>query len=506
MGRNPSKEDTREFLEYLRSGRDQMDLLECSVSGADKKPDFDTRSLSFARQCKHPQTGEPVDRSWLITFSAEYGRPTPKDDDVFVALMKVSQAAGLMSTSEVGVEVTPEVHFSCYQLIKILNWPDKGQSYQAIDDALNRIGGVWINAKNYRWDPEVEEFYDAKFHIIDKVFLYERDKYDRALKRARAEGKDRPTSAVWWSSVMLESFQAGNVRRLDLEVYNSLSNPIARKLYRYLGKQFWTDTSGRPKRRQHKIGIHELCHEKLGYRESEKRTSRLKDKVRPAIEELEARGIYGLRHEFDQEYGRCDVVFRCEQRSVVKERSADMPPLVAKLVELRVRREDAEAAVAQHEPERIIEDIEDALFRERKGLLKGTKAGCLASMLKASEPWDRPPGFESSIERERKKKAAAARRQKERDEAKQKQAEEAERAARMRAEFNSFLATLSDEERESYADQAVNEYRIYFGRRIQESKRAGEEGQVKQLRHDAMEMFWGSQRAGRHSEAKSANR
>ena len=65
MGRNPSKEDTREFLEYLRSGRDQMDLLECSVSGADKKPDFDTRSLSFARQCKHPQTGEPVDRSWL---------------------------------------------------------------------------------------------------------------------------------------------------------------------------------------------------------------------------------------------------------------------------------------------------------------------------------------------------------------------------------------------------------------------------------------------------------
>lgn len=504
MGRNPSKEDTREFLEYLRSGRDQMDLLECSVSGADKKPDFDTRSLSFARQCKHPQTGEPVDRSWLVTFSAEYGRPTPKDDDVFVALMKVSQAAGLMKASD-AAEPSPRVNFSCYQLIKILDWPDNGQSYQAIEDALKRLKGVVIVARNYRWDPEVEEFFDAGFNIIDEWNLYERDKYDRALKKARAEGKERPRSAIWWSSVMLESFQAGNVRRLDLEVYNSLSNPIARKLYRYLGKQFWTDTSGRPKRRQHRISIHELCHEKLGYRESEKRTSRLKDKVRPAIEELESRGIYGLEHEFDQEYGRCDVVFKCQQRSKAKEPPVDLPPLVAKLVELRVRREDAEAAVSQHEPERIIEDIEDALFRERKGLLKGTKAGCLASMLKASEPWDRPPGFESSIERERKKRAAAARRQKEREEKNRKEAEEAERTARMRREFNAFLGTLSDEERESYADQAVSEYRIYFGRRIRESKRAGEQEQVEQLRHDAMEMFWSNQRTSSESDANEVD-
>src|SRR5690606_27966322 len=96
MGRTPAVTAQDEFLEYLRSGRDEMTLLEHSISGADKKPDLTTRSLSFVTNERHPATGEAVERSWKVTFSAEYGRPTPKDDDVFVALLKVTQQGGLM--------------------------------------------------------------------------------------------------------------------------------------------------------------------------------------------------------------------------------------------------------------------------------------------------------------------------------------------------------------------------------------------------------------------------
>lgn len=503
MGRKPGKEEQLDFLEYLRSGRDEMNLLEHSVSSANKNVDRETRSLEFTRDASDPETGEPVKRIWKVTFSAEYGRPTPKDDDVFVALMKVSQAQGLMDCPQAEPVAAPQVLFTSYELIRILGWDDCGKSYRAIDDALNRICGVRIVATNYWYDNETKLWVDRKFGIVDDVYLYERAKYDRAKRRAKEVGEPNPQSWLRWSDVMLESFRSGYVRKLDIEVYRSIKNPIARKLFRYLGKQFWVDGSGKAKRSKHKIDIRELCHEKLGYPKYDNNTC--KQKLKVPLKELEDAGIFGLRHEFEQSYGECRIVF---ERKVARREQKPGPVsgLVAKLLELRVRREDAEAAVAKHEPERIIEDIEDASFRERKGMLKGTKAGCLASMLKASEPWDRPQGFVSSIERQRKKEAEHARRLKERDEAKRKEAEEAERTARMRREFKAFLGTLSDEERESYADQAVSEYRIYFGRRISESKRAGEQDKVQQLRHDAMEMFWGSQRARRHSEAKSASR
>ena len=491
MGRNPGKEETKEFLSYLRSGRDQMDVVECSISGADKNPDFDTRSIVFARECKHPVTKEIIDCSWVVSFSAEYGRPTPKDDDVFVALLKVSQVAGLMNVVE-GESPDKKVPFSSYQLIKTLQWGDDGRSYKAIDDALNRIGGVFIVAKNYRWDAEVEEFFDAKFHIIDKVFLYERDKYDKALRRAREEGRTRPTSAIWWSDVMLESFQAGNVRRLDLETYNRIANPIGRKFFRYLGKQFWVDTAGKPNRRTHRIGIQKLCHDKLGYKQTEKRTNRLKQKVNNALDELVEKGIYGLSYEYQQSYGKCDVVFTHGAKAAAKKKEPKNS-LLTKLLELRVRRSDAELAIKQHTPERIIEDIEDSGFREKHDKLTGSRAGCLAAMLKSEEPWERPKGFVSSIESRRKKQAAAKKRAESEAAEQQRLEEEATRSAKKEKAFAEFLRTLGSNEVEQFAAEALKQYAVAYKTSMREARRAGDEAEIARIKHDAMKILWDSQ-------------
>ncbi len=56
----------------------------------------------------------------------------------------------------------------------------------------------------------------------------------------------------------MESFRAGYIRKLDLDEYGSIPNPVARKLYRYLGKQFWFSTT-------HPVELTTLCCEKLGY-------------------------------------------------------------------------------------------------------------------------------------------------------------------------------------------------------------------------------------------------
>jgi hypothetical protein len=468
-----------------------MNLLEHSISGADKKPDLTTRSLSFGSAERHPETGEAVERSWKVTFSAEYGRPTPKDDDVFVALLKVTQLAGLMEGT--APPQKPQVHFSSYQLIRILGWPDNGASYQAIDGALNRIGGVWIVAKNYWYDNAEKEYVDRKFGIIDDVFLYERDKYDRALKRARTEGRERPLSWIRWSDVMADSFRAGYVRKLDIEVYRSLEHPIARKLYRYLGKQFWN-------RSKHRIDLQTLCHEKLGYQTSETRHARLREKLKPAVAELEAKGIYGLTHEFDSGYGRCEVVFVTNRR-LEKKTAAPSCPLTDRLVSLGLDRSDAAVAVQRHSTTRITEDIEHLEFEAKAGRIKSSKPGLLAMMLKSDDPWGRPQGFVSSAQREVRSRELAARTAKEQEHKLRQAAAEEAKAEQQLAAFNVYMAGLSPASRASLEQRAMTLRNGFYGKRYREAVKEGQAARIAACLHDALFAAWQEEHPGAKRES-----
>lgn len=439
MGRKPKQKEEQAFLAYLRSGKDEMNLLEHSLSSASKNVDKKTRSLEFSKEAIDPDTNEPVTRTWKVTFSAEYGRPTPKDDDVFVALMRVSKETEF---------ATNQVAFTSYQLLQILGWGDDGRSYKAIDDALNRLCGVRIVATNYWYDNDAKLWVDRKFGIIDDVFLYERAKYDKAKRKAKQEGEPSPQSWIRWSDVMQESFAAGYVRTLDIEFYRSLKNPISRKLYRYLGKQFWNTS-------KHRIDVQQLCHEKLGYPEYDNNTCKVK--LKKPLAELEEKGAYGLKYRFIQRYGNCRVEFIKSERAAAKKK-ASAHPLVDKLVEIGVSRNDAESAVKRLSPERIVEDIEDSAFRERKGQVKTTRAGVLYKMLQGAEPWGRPEGFVSSVERKRREEQAAKRKLAEQKKRAAEEARQQEESERETAAFIEFMSSLgSDEARAEFQEQALRE-------------------------------------------------
>lgn len=466
MGRITSHQEEEKFTRYLRSGRDEMNLLEHSISGADKKVDRTTGCLLFENQTRHPETGEPISQSWEVTFNGKFGRPTPKDDDVFVALMKVTQATNF---------AVPKVHFSSYQLIKILNWPDKGGSYRAIDDALNRLGGVWIVAKNYWYDNEAKEYVDAKFHIIDEVFLYERDKYDRALRKARKEGRERPLSWIRWSDVMQGSFAAGYVRKLDIEVYRSLKKPVSRKLFRYLGKHFYYSS-------KYSIDIQELCHEKLGYPKYDNNTC--KNKLRGALNELVENGVYGMSYEFNSRYGKCEVVFR--QGKTKKSVKQTECPLVMQLLEIGIARNDAKKAVARHSSERILEDIEAVQFRKKKGLIKTNPAGLLHSMLQSEEPWGRPEGFVSSIERERRRVLKQKQKLEEQKEDVRRNAEAKAEAYDAAKKLRDFLESLGGEaEQEAFFERSLSTFRLRGN--YQRAVRDGDEVSIQLYRQSILE-------------------
>lgn len=472
MGRKPTDQQQEEFLKYLRSGRDEMNLLEHSLSSASKDVDRNTRSLLFTRDDKDPETGEAVKRTWDVSFSGKYGRPTPTDDDVFVACMKLSAATNFSSA---------RVEFTRYELCQILGWSICGKTYKAIDEAFNRLAGVLIVATNYWYDNQTGIWVDRKFGVIDDVFLYQREKYERAKKAA---GGKNPQSWFRWSDVMQESFAAGYIRKLDLEVYLSLDNPVARKLYRYLGKHFW-------KRSRHSIDLQVLCHEKLGYSQSVTMNAQLKRKVEPAIKELEAKGVYGLSHEFNASYGKCEVVFVAKTKSNDKPVEKQFPhPLVERLASLGVDKGDAVEAVQRLAPERIVEDIEHVEFLAKSGAVKKSKHGLLATMLKTTEPWARPTGFVSSVAKRVAAERAAAK--KARDDAAKATEEELRRQAEAKEEsaFQKFMKSFAtDDERSAFQEQSLRGNALFWNR-YREAQANGETELTTMYADVAMRTAW----------------
>ena len=453
MGKKPSDKIQDEFLKYLHSGRDEMNLLEHSISGANKNPDKEVRSLEFARDAIDPESGDTIVRSWEMSFSAKYGRPTTRDDDVFVTLLKLTAETDFSE---------PKIFFTRYQICQILDWDICGKSYKAIDDAFNRMRGVHINARKYWYDNVAKSWVTRKFGVIDDVYLYEREEFDKARK---ATG-ETPKSWFEWSNVMQESFDAGYVRKLDLEAYRSIDNPVARKLFRYLGKHFW---------RSNKVTVEldELCIEKLGYKKGTP-LRELRRKIKPAIAELQDKGHYGLTHEFKTSYGKCDVVFN--QRKVqAKKRKEPAHPLLEKLLEIGVSRSDSLAAIDSRSVGRISEDIEDVEFRAANGLVKKSKHGLLSTMLKSEEPWPRPEGFVGSAEK--KKRSAVARQRQEQREAEQRERDDAsvkksEQDKQLVAEFLKSLPTkAAKKEFEEKAVQAES----FLGKQYRANQEQGGE-------------------------------
>ena len=274
-------------------GKDEMNLLEYCVFSASKNVDRDTKSLLFEDEVYCNIEKRKVKRKLTVAFSAQYGRPTVSDDMLLVALMK--------KTRDLGFE-NQRVHFTRYELIRMLDWPDNGQSYSRIDDALNRLIGTHLIWNNAFWDNEAKSWVDRKFSIIDDAHLYDREKYQRT--RANT-GESSPQSWFKWSDVMFDSFQAGYIKTIDLKKLNSLKENVGKRLYRWLDKHFKNPRRSMPV----EIKLSTLTNQKLGFKHAP--ASHLKRMLRPAISELEQKGIVATDGSRFQGRGKnCTVRFR----------------------------------------------------------------------------------------------------------------------------------------------------------------------------------------------------
>ena len=264
--------------------KDELNLAEFPIAAlADRVPDGQ-HSLVFEDQLDQRE-GPPIVRRLTITGSPKGGLPTALDDEVMVGLIQLTKRRNNFSE--------PKVTFSRYELIELLGWPQSGASYQRIEEALLRWVGVVLMYENAWWDNTAKSWVDETFHILDNVTLYDRERRRlagkaAAGKRAAAGGRrggeaPLPLSSFRWNEAIFRSFQAGNLKQLDLEFYLDLRLPTTKRMFRFLDKRFY-------RRERVDFDLKSFACNHIGMSASYAPTE-LKRRLRPALDELEEKGF-----------------------------------------------------------------------------------------------------------------------------------------------------------------------------------------------------------------------
>ena len=266
---NPALSDVDKLLDegtpgevaLEREGRDEMNLCEYPIALLADRAPKDQKTIHYHNR----------DETLTITGSDLLGLPTALDIDVIIALMALTKAR----TNFEG----RKVHFTRYELLKVLGWPDRGYYYKRLSDSLNRWVGVTLIFKRSWWDNERKTKGNQSLHILESASIIEQS--DR--KTSRSKQAEMPLSYIRWSEEFFRSFQANNLKRLDLQVYFLLKSSITKQLYRFLDKRFYKKPSW-------SFDVRTLACEHIGMTRNYE-TWRLKQKLRPAIDELTETGF-----------------------------------------------------------------------------------------------------------------------------------------------------------------------------------------------------------------------
>ena len=253
--------------------RDELNLCEFPLAVLSNRVPHDSLELSFTDRVWDKAKDDFVERSLQISAPPNYGLPTAKDEEVLLALIHL--------TDQVNRFESPTVHFTRYELIKLLGWNEGGKSYQRVRDSLARWKSVTLDYRNAWRDHKNQSWVSEIFSIIDNVTIYDID--DAKRKRTADDQLNLPLSTFTWNRVFFDSMQAKYFKRLDFGFYQRLKTPTAKRVFRFLDKRFG---SGRDR---WEFDLHEFAFEHIGLSRKYD-TGKLKEKLAPAFSELESEG------------------------------------------------------------------------------------------------------------------------------------------------------------------------------------------------------------------------
>ncbi len=366
-------------------GRDEMNLAEMPLTLLTDTAKPGQKTLYFE---------DPHGRL-TVTGSDAYGLPTARDADVIIALVALTKKQNNFSDAK--------VNFTKYELLKLLGWSDEGDSYKRLDQSFNRWSGVLLVYDKCWWDNKRRKYVSVKMHIIESVVFIDSD-------GKHSGGSDElPLSTFTWSPTFIESCQAGNLRLLDLEAYRSLKSALAKQLYRFLGKRFY-------KQSEWTFDLKELAFERVGMSRSYTDAGKIKEKLQPALNELEAIGFLAPMDKSERfrkiEKGHWTIRLSQQPTTPLPSLVAKQPqapnPLMEKLVNRGVSKSTASDLVAECQAEAIALKLEqfDFLISRNDPKVSKSPSGYLVTSIR--DDYAAPKGFITQAEQSRREEVKQA--------------------------------------------------------------------------------------------------
>ena len=376
--------------ELLHIGKDEMNLVEFPMTSLSDRPAAGETSLKFEDQIYDDRKKKLITRKRVIEGSKEYGLPTATDDTVILGLIQLTKVKNGFASRE--------VDFTRHELISLLNWPNKGQSYDRIDQSLHRVAAVTYHFENSWWDNRRKAWTTKIFGIIDTVELNDSREND-------GQG-GLFTSRILWNQVILDSFQAGYLRTIDFQLALSLMHAISMRIYRFMGKRFHL-------RSEWTFDLKDFAYEHIGLSRNYEGGTQIARKLQPALTELEKVGFLEPLDE-DKRFvkkGR-NWTIRLVQKTralpaAVNDDTAVTPYLVGELISRGMTGATAVKLVEGSPAELIERQMEYFDWQiERKPEKIGQPGGYLVDAIK--KDYAAPKGFVSRVERQKQEETRKA--------------------------------------------------------------------------------------------------
>src|SRR3954470_11138981 len=378
--------------------KDELNLAEFPIASLTDRIPVGQTTLVFEDKLER-RDSPPIVRRLTIMGTHKHGLPTSLDDEVLVGLIQLTKRRSNFTDAK--------VQFSRYELIELLGWPQSGQSYRRIEEALHRWVGVVLMYENAWGDNVAKSWVDEQFHVLDNVTLYDRERWRTTARPGKASKTERtgsksdkpplPLSSFRWNEVIFQSFQSGNLKQLDLEFYLKLRLPTTKRMYRFLDKRFY-------RRSRLDFDLRSLACEHVGLSRSYAPTE-LKRRLKPALEELERLGVLEpLNPDYRYSYVKRGtwriILIRGPGDAPVgmeREDSGEPVELVEALKARGVTAKPAQDLAETHPAARIRTKIEvfDWLIRNEDKRVGKNSAGYLVASIRSD--YQEPQDFRSQV-------------------------------------------------------------------------------------------------------------
>lgn len=427
-------------------GRDEMNLAEFPITLlADRR---DVSMIVREVPTRDEQTGMMILRKVTVSGSELYGLPSAQDNLILLGLIYLTKRANNFRERRVG--------FNRSEVIRVLGWPDSGQSYARIELSLKRWANVFVLYENAWWDKPRQSYSSKGFGIIDDFEIND----GSGARPPRA-------SNIAWNEVFFQSLEAGFVRTIDLKLLLRLKHPTSQQMYRFLGKHFYHSSSLT-------LDLRTFACEHVGLDRGYKDNGKLKEKLRPAIEELERIGFLEPMDR-DGRYakvgpGRWTITLRRRADLELLDDPVDASPLAGPepteqeqaLIARGVTPATAAEIVLSHPADRVQEKVEvfDWLAGRKDKRVSKNPAGYLAESIR--KDYALPRGYESEAQRRRRAAELEEQRRKV-EEAKRLVARESRaREDADQARIKAYWDALSDADREALKADALASPNLAF--------------------------------------------